>query len=96
MKNDVLPALLASILLGSMSALAQGTSFTYQGQLTDGDGPASGIYDLRFAIYDAATAGNALSGLAIATNTATPVTGGCSRSLWISAPAFAPRCASPI
>src|SRR6185295_1911112 len=33
-------------------ALAQGTAFTYQGQLRDNGAPASGIYDLRFTIYD--------------------------------------------
>src|SRR5215510_9052663 len=37
--------------------LAQGTAFTYQGRLNDGAGPASGIYDLRFAIYDLLTGG---------------------------------------
>src|SRR5688572_1563919 len=33
-------------------AAALGTAFTYQGRLNDGTGPASGIYDLRFTIYD--------------------------------------------
>jgi hypothetical protein len=28
------------------------TAFTYQGQLNDNASPASGIYDLQFAIYD--------------------------------------------
>ncbi len=35
-----------------ISASAQGTAFTYQGRLNDGANPASGIYDLRFTIYD--------------------------------------------
>jgi Collagen triple helix repeat (20 copies) len=34
------------------SAHAQDTAFTYQGRLMDGDNPANGSYDLRFAIYD--------------------------------------------
>ena len=34
------------------TAHAQGTAFTYQGRLNDGVNPASGIYDLRFTIYD--------------------------------------------
>lgn len=38
-------------------AFAQGTAFTYQGRLNDGANSATGIYDLRFAIYDAAGAG---------------------------------------
>ena len=34
-----------------------GTSFTYQGRLSDGGSPASGTYDLRLAAFDAASAG---------------------------------------
>ena len=34
-----------------------GTGFTYQGRLTDGGSPASGDYDLQFALYDDATGG---------------------------------------
>src|SRR5438132_5929255 len=37
---------------GIYHAAAQGTAFTYQGRLTDGAGPATGNYDLRFTIYD--------------------------------------------
>ncbi len=37
---------------------AQGTVFTYQGRLSDGGAAAAGSYDLRFAIYDAASNGN--------------------------------------
>ena len=56
------------------SAFAQGTAFTYQGRLNDGANPASGIYDLRFVIYDAVTSGNLISG--VLTNAATPITNG--------------------
>jgi len=38
-----------------------GTAFTYQGRLTDGGSPASGSYDLRFSLYDAATEGTAVA-----------------------------------
>lgn len=48
----VLSALLCSI-LGASAALGQTTSFTYQGRLSDGGAPASGIYDIRFRLYDA-------------------------------------------
>jgi hypothetical protein len=41
---------------------AQGTAFTYQGRLSGGGAPAAGFYDLRFTVYDAATAGSAVSG----------------------------------
>jgi hypothetical protein len=39
---------------------AQTTTFTYQGQLSAGGTPANGNYDLRFALYDAVTNGNAI------------------------------------
>src|SRR6185503_649914 len=48
--------LLAAI--GSQAALTPfGTEFTYQGRLTDGSAGASGRYDLRFALHDAASGG---------------------------------------
>src|SRR5262249_42737780 len=34
-----------------------GTAFTYQGRLTDGGGPASGVYDLQFTLFSAETEG---------------------------------------
>jgi hypothetical protein len=34
---------------------AIGTSFTYQGRLTDGGHPANGLYDFQFALYNALT-----------------------------------------
>lgn len=42
------------------AATALGTSFTYQGRLTDAGSPANGTYDLRFILYDAETAGAAV------------------------------------
>ncbi|MDW8310315.1 MAG: hypothetical protein RMK20_13155, partial [Verrucomicrobiales bacterium] len=53
---------------------AQGTAFTYQGRLDAGGSPAAGIYDLRFALYDAASGGNQW-GPAL-TNNATAVSNG--------------------
>jgi hypothetical protein len=35
-----------------------GTSFTYQGRLTDGGNPANGEYDLQFYVYDALNGGS--------------------------------------
>lgn len=56
------------------TACAQGTAFTYQGLLMDGANAATGVYDLRFELYDAASEGtqwgNAL------TNSATGITNG--------------------
>lgn len=40
------------------SAGAQGTDFTYQGQLLDAGQPANGAYDLTFALFDNAAVGN--------------------------------------
>jgi hypothetical protein len=48
------PALFAFQVL---TAQAQGTAFTYQGMLNNGTNPATGSYDLTFALYDAGTGG---------------------------------------
>jgi hypothetical protein len=53
---------------------AQGTTFTYQGHLSNNGGLASGSYDLRFAIYDAVT--NGVQQGSTLTNTATAVSNG--------------------
>lgn len=39
------------------AALAQTTSFSYQGKLTDGGTPANGAYDLQFALWDSPNGG---------------------------------------
>src|SRR5438128_10871488 len=43
--------------LGFSCALAQGTSFTYQGRLSDSSGPVNGNYDFTFQIFDAPSGG---------------------------------------
>src|SRR5258707_6501771 len=75
MKTKLLLAI--SLLLTSIarSAFAQGTAFSYQGRLSDGANPATGIYDLQFAIYDSTN----LPGVVIAgpvVNGATSVSNG--------------------
>jgi endosialidase-like protein len=50
-------SLLATLNLQISTLHAQGTAFTYQGRLNDGANPATGIYDLRFAIYDSPSGG---------------------------------------
>jgi hypothetical protein len=53
-KNQLLLLAVLRTWLGSLTpVVAQGTAFTYQGRLNDGASPATGIYDLRCAIYDA-------------------------------------------
>lgn len=55
--------LLIPILNSQLSTChAQGTAFTYQGRLDTTNGPANGIYDLRFTIYDAASGGAVVAG----------------------------------
>jgi hypothetical protein len=56
------------------TAFAQGTAFTYQGQLDDGTNAANGAYDLRFHLYNALTNGSVVAGPL--TNLATPVNNG--------------------
>jgi len=54
--------LLALLILGAAARIsAQGTAFFYQGRLNDGGSPATNVYDLRFALYDASTNGNLIS-----------------------------------
>jgi len=52
-EKPVLIAILLLSLLGSFNrAAAQGTAFTYQGELSDSGGPLNGSYDLTFTLYD--------------------------------------------
>jgi hypothetical protein len=56
-----------------LCANAQTTAFSYQGQLADNGGPANGLYDLRFELYDADTLGTSIG---VVTNAATAITNG--------------------
>jgi hypothetical protein len=53
---------LCCLLASTNPGLAQGTAFTYQGHLNDTANPATGTYDLRFAIYDLPSGGVAVAG----------------------------------
>jgi hypothetical protein len=60
-------AFLAAVLLAAGSGPVQaqtpaGTAFTYQGRLTDGGGAATGSFDFRFTLFDAATGGAVVAG----------------------------------
>jgi hypothetical protein len=60
-----LVALMFSILNPQLSTLfAQGTAFTYQGELREGGAPANGPFDLRFTLFDAFTNGSPVTGTA--------------------------------
>jgi hypothetical protein len=66
---------LAALLLGcALKLSAQGTAFSYQGQLGDGGAPANDNYDFRFAIFNAVTNGSQIS--VPVTNAAVPVSNG--------------------
>jgi hypothetical protein len=69
-------ALLALFTLNSAlsTARAQGTAFTYSGQLQDSGSPASGTYDLAFTLFTNSTGGVAVAGPV--TNNAVGVTNG--------------------
>src|SRR5882672_5357672 len=62
MKNESLVAALAALLATTSAAFAQDTAFSYQGRLNHGANVVSGIYDLRFAIYDSANAAGPIAG----------------------------------
>jgi hypothetical protein len=72
-QTDLCAFVALTFIAAAQTVCAQGTAFTYQGRLNDGANPASGNYDLRFTIYDAAGGGSA-SG--VLTNAATGVSNG--------------------
>ncbi|HEQ60376.1 MAG TPA: hypothetical protein ENN74_02075, partial [Firmicutes bacterium] len=60
-KLVLIPAVLWVALLSSVEGHSQtplGTSFTYQGRLSDSGVPAEGVYDLRFVLYNSAAGGS--------------------------------------
>src|SRR5271157_4302233 len=63
-KRAALLALLAlSTLNSQLSTLhAQGTAFTYQGQLQNNGSPASGTYNLTFTLFNTNTSGVPIAG----------------------------------
>lgn len=65
---------IVACLTGFNEVFAQGTAFTYQGQLTAGGVPANGSYDMAFSLFSAATGGATSFGPI--TNAATAITNG--------------------
>ena len=75
MMNQRICRLLPLLLLCcALRVSAQGTAFSYQGQLGDSGVPANGSYDFRFAIFNAVTNGTQV-GLPV-TNSAVAVSNG--------------------
>src|ERR1700720_3267025 len=67
MKNQVKHLLIALALIAALNlqlstAFAQGTAFTYQGQLQNNGSPASGTYNLTFTLFTTNTGGSAVAG----------------------------------
>jgi hypothetical protein len=69
-------ALLATVFAGSSALAAEplGTAFSYQGRLNSANSAATGLYDFRFALFEAADGGAQVG--ATLTNNATGVTNG--------------------
>ncbi|MDB6121738.1 MAG: hypothetical protein JWQ71_731 [Pedosphaera sp.] len=70
----VLCCIALHLFIAVTSAFAQGTAFTYQGQLKNNGLAASGTFDLQFTVYDAGTNGSVV-GVPV-TNAATTVSNG--------------------
>jgi len=51
-----------ALLAGLLQTAAQGTAFTYQGQLISGGGPAGGAYHLTFSLFNTNSGGAAIAG----------------------------------
>src|SRR5690349_8717027 len=60
--------------LEPLALLAQGTAFTYQGQLNNNGSPANGSFDLQFTLFNTGTGGSSVAGPL--TNSATAVING--------------------
>lgn len=74
MKKLLPVALFALFLIGVPAVQAQTTSFSYQGNLTDGVAAANGTYQMQFAVYDALAAGTQ-QGSTITNNSVSVVSG---------------------
>jgi hypothetical protein len=74
-KNLIVAAVLAlTVVTFSPGAHAQGTAFTYQGNLTSGGATANGNFDFRFGLYTNVSTGNFIGSLE--TNSAVAVSNG--------------------
>lgn len=64
------------LVVGAGSALAQTTTFTYQGRFTDGGTAANGTYEMQFKLFDGPTVGAGSQIGSTITNGAVTVSGG--------------------
>ena len=49
-----------SLFFAATCVRAQGSAFSYQGQLVRSGHPANGLYEMDFTLFDAATNGNSV------------------------------------
>src|ERR1700722_4383585 len=56
----------------STTVFAQGTAFTYQGQLSNGANAANGSYDLTFALYNSSSGGTQFGSTLTSTGVGAP------------------------
>jgi len=85
-QKQILSVALCIVLISSQAALDQTPAVTYQGRLNDNGSPATGLFDLRFALYGTASGGSAIVG---ATTNTTGVTNGLfTATLDVSSTAF--------
>jgi len=75
LRNAAVLLLLASLNPHFSAALAQGTAFTYQGQLQNGGSPANGSFDVKFTLFVTTNEPRSAWGGPV-TNLATAVTNG--------------------
>lgn len=73
-KFTLLIALIGTLSAPQLTTHAQGTAFTYQGRLNNNGTNTSGIYDLRFTLFNTNTTGAAIAGPV--TNATTSVSNG--------------------
>jgi hypothetical protein len=63
MKNKLHSIFVAlALVAGAHQSGAQGTAFTYQGQLQNNGSPASGAYNLTFSLFSTSTSGSPIAG----------------------------------
>jgi hypothetical protein len=72
---------LALTLLDAPKGFAQGTAFSYQGQLMNNGAPATGNFDITFTLFPTNQGGSAVTGSV--TNFDTAVSGGLFLCRWI-------------
>ena len=62
-KRSIISILLLGVwAIPSLAPALDNVGFAYQGRLVDGASPATGVYDLRFTLYDDATMGAGVGG----------------------------------